>query len=204
MSQPGFLRATIVGIMATLIMTFVMYRLPVIGYPALDVISALGGLSLYIGPLLPYPVPPYFIGAGLHVIIGVILALIYALFFYFSLPGPNWFKGTVFSLLPWLFVITLLEPSIHLASRLLFAPPSSPIVNPCAPANPCTAPGTATPRAPRPTTVSGPKSINPWIPEVADRSGTCPQLPSLILHLVYGFVVGVFYRHRTDPVKVLR
>lgn len=73
MSQPSILRAIVAGIVATLIMTIVMYRLPVIGYPAIDVISSLSALSSYIGQFLPDRISPYLIGAGVHLMVGLVL-----------------------------------------------------------------------------------------------------------------------------------
>lgn len=211
MIQPGILRAIIVGIVATLIMTIVMYRLPVIGYPAIDVISSLGALSPYVGAFLPFRVSPYLLGVVVHLMIGVILALIYAVLFYSSLPGPKWFKGVVFSFLPWLFAITLLGPSVQLASQIFRPTSSSSIANPSTPVNPCTPPGTVNPYdppmnpcAPQQTNSSEATLPNPWIPSATDRAAICPQLPSLILHLIYGLALGIFYRHRFVAVKVLR
>ena len=211
MLQPGILRAIVVGIAATLIMTIVMYRLPVIGYPAIDAISSLGALSPYVAAFLPFRISPYLLGVAVHLMIGVILALIYAVLFYSSLPGPKWFKGVVFSFLPWLFAITLLGPSLQFVSRSLRPASSSPIASPSTPVNPGTPPGTADPYDP-PVDPGGPQQtnspaaplLNPWIPSAADRTATCPQLPSLILHLIYGLVLGIFYRHRFVAVKVLR
>jgi hypothetical protein len=210
MIKLSILRAISAGIVATLIMTIVMSRLPIIGYPAIDVISALGALSAYVGAYLPFRVSPYLFGAAVHFMIGVILAFIYAVLFFSSLPGPKWFKGVVFSFFLWLFVITLLGPSLQFASHILRPTSSSTVANPSIPVNPCTPPGTdpydppTTPCTPQQTNPSEATLLNPWIPSATDRAATCPQLPSLIGHLIYGLVLGIFYRHRFVAVKLLR
>jgi len=45
-------------------------------------------------------------------VIGLTLALLYASLFAGRLPGPGWFRGALFSLLPWLFAITLMAPTM--------------------------------------------------------------------------------------------
>ena len=211
MIRLSILRAIIAGIAATLTMTIVTYNLPVIGYPAIDIISSLGALSPYVGTFVPFRISPYLLGVAVHFMIGVILALIYAVLFYSSIPGPKWFKGVVFSFFLWLFAITLLGPSVQFASQIIRPASSPPIANPCAPVNPYTSPDTLDPYdppinpcAPQQTNPPETTFLNPWIPSPTDRTVICPQLPSLIAHLIYGVVLGILYRHRFAAVKVLR
>lgn len=209
------------GIFGTVIMTVVMYGLPVFGLPPMDIMAALGSV-------FPFKLSPYVLGALIHFGNGVVLALIYAAFFYFWLPGPNWLRGALFSLLPWLFAITLLGPSLQLASQTFGAASSSPaanpcaVVNPCAPkapvnpcasqkvnprspesqanpcapkvANPCGAP--ANPCAAKPANPCAAKPANPCAPGAAAKGGIPPQILSLVVHLIYGAVVGALYRPR--------
>jgi len=98
------------GVVGTAIMTIVMYSLPVIGLPRMDIMAALGSV-------FPFKISPYVAGFLVHFGIGIAMALGYALFFFGWIPGPNWLKGVVFSLLPWLFAITLLVPSLRRRKR---------------------------------------------------------------------------------------
>ncbi len=204
------------GILGTLIMTIVMYGLPLIGLPPMDIMAALGSV-------LPLKISPYIPGAIVHFGIGIVLAIIYAAFFYSWLPGPNWLRGALFSLLPWLFAITLLGPSLQLASQI-FGTATSGAANPCAVSNPC-APKSKNPCAPTnpcaskpanpcaknpcaantpaanpcvPKTANpcAPAAANPCAPGAAVKGGIPPQVLSLVAHLVYGAVIGALCRPR--------
>lgn len=190
------------GILGTVVMTVVMYGLPVIGLPSMDIMAALGAV-------FPFRISPYILGSLVHFGVGIVLALLYSAFFYCWLPGASWLKGLLFSLLPWLFAITLLGPSLQLASRILGT--TSPMANPCAVANPCApktpvnpcAPQIANPCAATPNPCAAkqinpcaPKNANPCAPGAASQGGIPPQALSLALHLVYGAVLGALYRPR--------
>lgn len=213
--------AVIAGFVGTIIMSIVMYGLPLIGIPPMDVVAALGSI-------FPLKISPYILGALVHFGNGVVLALIYAAVFYPWLPGPNWLRGALFSLLPWLFAITLLGPSLQLASRIFGAASSSSaanpcaVVNPCAPkapvnpcasqkVNPCSPKSPANPCAPavanpcgaptnpcaaKPANPCAAKPANPCAPGAAAQGGIPPQILSLVVHLIYGAVVGGLYRPR--------
>lgn len=197
------------GIFGTVIMTVVMYGLPVIGLPPMDIMAALGSV-------FPFKFSPYILGALVHFGNGVVLALIYAAVFYRWLPGPNWLRGALFSLLPWLFAITLLGPSLQFGSRIFGAASSSPVPNPCAVVNPCASkapvnpcasqkvnPCSPNPCAPRvvnpcgaPANPGAAKPANPCAPGAEAKGGIPPQILSLVAHLIYGAMVGSLYRPR--------
>ena len=212
LKQVDPIRALKAGILGTVIMTIVMYSLPLIGLPSMDIMAALGSV-------FPFKTSPYILGALIHLVNGISLALIYVLFFHFWLPGPYWLRGMLFSLLPWLFAITLLGPSLQLASRI-FGSSSPSAANPCAIANPCAAktpvnpcaPLTANPCAVKPANPCAAKNpcatkapagnpcaapANPCAPGAPSQGGIPPQLLSLVVHLIYGGVLGAFYRPRT-------
>jgi hypothetical protein len=183
------------GVAGTVIMTIAMYGLPLIGLPRMDIMAALGSV-------FPLKISPYLAGFLLHFGIGIALALSFAAFFFSWLPGPNWFKGAVFSLLPWLFAITLLGPSLQLAAQI-FGAASSGSANPCALANPC-APKAANPCATKsPANPCGHQAANPCAAAAnpcgsgaAPKESIPPQILSLMVHLIYGGVIGVIYRPR--------
>lgn len=100
-----FVRAILAGFLGTISITVLMYGWPLVGLPGMDIIAALGGV-------LPFNISPYVMGSLVHVGIGISLALIYALSFDRWLPGPGWLRGALFSLIPWLFAITLPGPFV--------------------------------------------------------------------------------------------
>ncbi len=208
------------GILGTVIMTIMMYSLPLIGLPPMDVMAALGSV-------FPFKISPYIFGAFIHLFNGIALAFIFILFFHSWLPGPNWLRGVLFSLLPWLFAITLLGPSLQLASQILgagspaaanpcsIANPCAPKAkNPCAPVNPCAAKAPVNPcalqtvnpcaattpanpcAAKAPANPCAPKAANPCAPGTSSQASIPPQILSLLIHLIYGGAVGAFYRPR--------
>ncbi len=154
----------------------------------MDVMAALGGI-------FPFEISPYVPGTIIHVGTGISLGLVYALFFAPRLPGPGWLRGALFSLLPWVFAITLLGPSLQFASELLngkkaiAANPCS-VSNPCAvrPANPCAV------KPANPCTVTNPCAVSS-----TPSSSPSPQVMSLIVHLLFGAVLGVSYKPTRAP-----
>ncbi len=180
-----FGRALLAGLLGTAAMTTLMYGWPLVGLPAMDIIGALGGV-------FPFDLSPYFLGSLVHVGMGTSLALIYALLFDPWLPGPRWFRGALFSILPWLFAITLLGPSLLLASEFLKGKEAV-AANPCSVSNPCAV------RSLNPCSVNQAKSnpcavANPCGSGSAPSSGPSPEAMSLVVHLLYGAVLGVAYK----------
>ena len=187
----------------------------------MDIMAALGSV-------FPLRISPYLLGAVAHFGFGIVLAIIYAVFFYSWLPGPTWLRGALYSLLPWLFAITLLGPSLQLAAQI-FGAGSSGAANPRAASNPCApkaknpcAPSSANPCAANPCAVkpTNPCAVNPCAvkpstnpcavqknPCAVQAANPCaagpsaqggipPQVLSLIVHLIYGGIIGAFYRPR--------
>lgn len=195
-----FGKTILAGFLGTVAMTMLMYGWPLVGLPSMDIIAALGGV-------FPFNISPYVMGSLVHVGMGISLALIYALFFDRWLPGPGWLRGALFSLVPWLFAITLLGPSLQIASDLfkrkeaVAANPCS-VANPCAvqPANPCSVnPAKSNPCAPQVSNPCGVRAnpcavTNPCGASNTSTSGSSPQVMSLVVHLLYGVVLGAAYK----------
>lgn len=200
MKSLKFGRALLAGSLATAAMTLLMYGWPLVGLPSMDIMAALGGV-------FPFDLSPYIIGSVIHFGMGMSLALVYAAFFGRWLPGPGWLRGTMFSLIPWLFAITLLGPSLQIASDLfkgketVVANPCS-VSNPCAvrPANPCAVnPSKLNPCAPSAGNPCAAKAnpcaaANPCGAGNAASSGPSPEAMSLVVHLFYGVILGAVYR----------
>lgn len=199
MKSLKFGRALLAGSLATATMTLLMYGWPLVGLPSMDIMAALGGA-------FPFDLSPYVMGSVIHFGMGISLALVYALVFDLWLPGPGWLRGALFSLIPWLFAITLLGPSLQIASDL-FKGKEAVAANPCSISNPCAV------RPANPCSVNQPKS-NPCVPKASNpcavksnpcavanpgggntsSAGPSPQTMSLIVHLLYGAVLGAAYR----------
>ena len=195
-----FGRALLSGLLGTISMTILMYGWPLLGLPNMDIMAALGGV-------FPFDLSPYVMGSLMHLGTGISLALIYALFFDPWLPGPGWLRGALFSLAPWFFAITLLGPSLLIASEL-FKGKQPVAANPCSVSNPCAV------QSANPCSVKQPKSnpcaavasnpcavkanpcavANPCGGGNASSGGPSPQVMSLMVHLLYGVVLGVAYR----------
>ncbi len=195
------------GLVGTLAMTLLMYAAPLMGLPPMDLLAALGGL-------VPLGISPYLVGGLIHLGIGISLALLYAIVFDRLLPGAPWARGLQFSLLPWLFAITLMGPAMAWIQGVLSLPAKASALaaptNPCAtsrPANPCAAaPG---PKAGNPCGIQ-PKVANPCAPAAPKPGNPCGavaastaapsswlvRMMSLMAHLVYGGAVGAVYRRR--------
>jgi len=186
-------RAVLAGVWGTVAMTMLMYGWPVVGLPGMDIMAALGAV-------FPFDISPYLMGSIIHLGTGISLALLYALAFDSWLPGPGWLRGSLFSFIPWLFAITLLGPTLVMASDFLKGKEAA-LSNPCSVANPC-ALGPA-----NPCSVNRPSS-NPYVPKTsnpcaaanpcaggrASSSGPSPEAMSLMAHLLYGVVLGVAYK----------
>lgn len=185
-----FGRALLAGLLGTISMTVLMYGWPLVGLPSVDIMAALGGV-------FPLEISPYVVGSLVHIGIGVLLALGYALFFDPWLPGPGWLRGALFSFTPWLFAITLLSPSLQIASDL-FKGKEAVAANPCSVSNPCV----VKPANPCAASASNPCAVkanpcvvaNPCGATDAPSSGLSPQAMSLLVHLFYGVVLGAAYR----------
>jgi len=185
-----FGKALLAGLLGTVSMTVLMYGWPLVGLPSMDIMAALGRV-------FPLEISPYVVGSLVHIGIGVSLALGYALLFDPWLPGPGWLRGALFSFIPWLFAITLLSPSLQIASDL-FKGKEAVAANPCSVSNPCA----ARPANPCAASASNPCAVkanpcavaNPCGAGGASSSGPSPQAMSLVVHLLYGAVLGVVYR----------
>jgi hypothetical protein len=167
----------------------------------MDIMSALGNV-------FPVDISPYVMGSFIHFGIGASMGLIYALFFESMLPGPGWLRGALFSLLPWIFAITLLGPSLQIANEF-FRGQEAIAANPCAVTNPCAVPPTnpcalnriqSSPCAP--ANVSNPCGVNvnpcavanPRAGSPDSSTGPSPQVMSLMVHILFGAVLGFTYR----------
>ncbi len=93
-------RAMLAGLVATLVMTMVgLWVAPMMGIPRMNPAEMLAGAM---GGNLA-------LGWAGHLMIGVILALIYAVVAPW-LPGPPWLRGALYGIAPWLMAQLIVIP----------------------------------------------------------------------------------------------
>ena len=187
--------ALLAGLTGTVAMTGIMYGWPLFGLPRMDIMSALGNV-------VPLDISPYVMGSLIHLGIGASMGLVYAVIFESMLPGPGWLRGALFSLLPWIFAITLLGPSLQMANEF-FRGKEAIAANPCAvrPTNPC-ALNRVQSNPCAPANISNPCGVrvnpcavaNPCAGSADSSTGPSPQVMSLMVHLLFGAVLGITYR----------
>ena len=100
MKNVNFVKAIMAGLIGTIAMTGMMLVSPMIGMPPMNIGKMLGSMM---GGITA-------IGWMAHFMIGIMLAVIYAVMFSKRLPGPSAIRGMIFSLLPWLFAQLVLMP----------------------------------------------------------------------------------------------
>jgi len=99
--QPSMTRVIAAGVLGTLVMTMVgVYVAPMMGIPPMNpadmLAGAMGGLTI--------------LGWAAHLMIGIVLALIYAKVVLPHLPAPPVVRGALFSLAPWLMAQVVVMP----------------------------------------------------------------------------------------------
>ncbi len=95
-------RAILGGVVATIVMTLMIYFLaPIMLGHSMDVAAMLAhGLGV-----------PWFVGMLVHLVNGIVIfPLIYALVVSQVLPGPAWVRGTIWGLVLWLVLEALVMP----------------------------------------------------------------------------------------------
>ncbi|MDZ4259603.1 MAG: DUF6789 family protein [Gemmatimonadales bacterium] len=97
----NFSKVVVAGVIATLVMTAVgLYLAPMMGMPAMNPAEMLG---MKMGGSVA-------MGWAAHLMIGVVLAFIYAKLALGKLPGPPVVQGALFGLAPWLFSQVVMMP----------------------------------------------------------------------------------------------
>lgn len=129
-------RAVVAGLVGSLVNTLAI-RLAQLG-PVPPGTGGLAKLTLartndalaFLG--LGWRVPPNFGPVGqeiFHTVMGVLMALAYALFFYRWLRGPGWVRGLIFCQLPWLAQAFVVLPWLGAGALGLRLSPLTPLVS---------------------------------------------------------------------------
>lgn len=109
-SQFSLTNAIIGGITATVIMTLFTFMGAMMNIK-MDIPAMLA--SMFGGNLL--------IGWIMHFMIGIMLAIGYAVIFYNNVSiSPNWFKGAVYGILPWLMAQIIVMPMMNVLNGMSF------------------------------------------------------------------------------------
>jgi peptidoglycan/LPS O-acetylase OafA/YrhL len=101
MEQRRFWQAIKAGIIAWIVFPLMLYMAPLMRVPKMDVPAILGGM---------FGVNSLAVGWMMHLVIGLVLALIYAYWFVDRVGGVPWMRGLTFSVLPWLAMMIVVAP----------------------------------------------------------------------------------------------
>jgi len=103
--------AIISGITATLVMTMMMALAPKMGFPKMDIVGLLSTMFSKKSNLL--------LGWMMHLMMGVIFALVYAFLWSQGIGSATWVNGLLFGAVHWLVVgvIMLMIPMLHTGIR---------------------------------------------------------------------------------------
>lgn len=107
----NILNAVIAGIVATLVFTTVLVMAPKMGMPKMDIVSLLGSMfSARSNPVL---------GWMMHLMMGIVFALIYAFLWSLGFGRATWGIGLIFGAVHWLIVgmVMGMIPMLHVGIK---------------------------------------------------------------------------------------
>jgi len=90
----NFIGAIIAGLAGTVVMTTVMAMAPRMGMPKMDIVGMLGSMF--------NPAGNRSLGLVMHLMMGVVFAIIYALLWNAGVGAVNWLWGVIFGAVHWL------------------------------------------------------------------------------------------------------
>jgi hypothetical protein len=101
------LSAVIAGVVASLVFSLVLMMAPKMGMPKMDIVSLLGSMFS--------PQTNLAVGWMMHLMMGIVFALIYAFLWSLGIGAPTWVGGLVFGSVQWLIVglVMGMIPVIH-------------------------------------------------------------------------------------------
>ncbi|MEP7136262.1 MAG: DUF6789 family protein [Chloroflexota bacterium] len=89
------LNAVIAGVVASLVFSVVLAMAPKMGMPKMDIVSLLGSM---------FGKPNQALGWMMHLMMGVVFALIYAFLWSLGIGAATWLFGLIFGAVQWLVV----------------------------------------------------------------------------------------------------
>lgn len=114
MHRPGFGRALLAGLVATVVFTLLLELAPAMGLPPMNVPALLGGM---------FGLNSLALGWMMHLVISVGLVVVYAYGFARRLAGPAWLRGLQFGVLPWLVMMVMIAPLLGVLDPMLAKTP---------------------------------------------------------------------------------
>ncbi len=102
----NILNAVIAGLVSTVVFTMILMMAPKMGMPKMDIVSLLGSM---------FGKPNQALGWMMHLMMGVIFALIYAFLWSNGIGAATWTSGLVFGAVHWLIagVVMGMIPMMH-------------------------------------------------------------------------------------------
>jgi uncharacterized protein DUF6789 len=110
MEQHRFGQAIKAGLIAWIVFTLVLYMAPLMGVPKMDVPAMLGGM---------FGLNSVALGWVMHLMIGLVLAFVYAYWFVDLVGGAPWVRGLTFGVLPWLAMMIVIAPMLPVLNPML-------------------------------------------------------------------------------------
>ncbi len=108
-------RALLAGLAGTVAFTLLLYAAPLMGLPPMNLPTMLGTM------FVANPAAAFLPGLAMHLMIGLVLALGYALVFARVLPGAPWLRGALYGLVPWLLAMAVVMPMMALVHPMVRA-----------------------------------------------------------------------------------
>lgn len=94
-------KTILAGLIATAVMTMMMYAAPMMGMPKMDIAGMISGMMK----------TPWVIGMMIHLMLGVLLfPFIYAFLLVDKLPGPGALKGMIWGFILFILAQTIVMP----------------------------------------------------------------------------------------------
>jgi hypothetical protein len=112
MQRPNFGRAVLAGISAWVVFVIILYVLPSVGVPKMDLPEMLGGL---------FGLSSLAMGWVIFFVAGVVFALLYAYWFVSHLPGLGWQRGLIYGIVPWLVMMVIVAPLLPVLNPMMMA-----------------------------------------------------------------------------------
>ncbi len=107
----NILSAVIAGLVSTVVFTVILMMAPKMGMPKMDIVSLLGSMFSAKTNLV--------LGWMMHLMMGVVFALIYAFLWSSGIGAATWTSGLVFGAVHWLIVgvIMAMIPMMHVGIK---------------------------------------------------------------------------------------
>lgn len=103
--------ALIAGFVATLVFTAILTMAPKMGMPKMDIVDLLGSMFSAKSNLI--------LGWGMHLMMGIVFALVYAFLWSSGIGAATWTSGLVFGAVHWLVVGVMMAiiPMMHMGIK---------------------------------------------------------------------------------------